>query len=1043
MSSSRSTSSYSFMSDDGIHNPNRHRQSFFFETQVNLDDSDHVNNNDNLEKNGHIYQSNITQGSHLNGALTNSTNNNNGISQFDHISPEDEDSEKEIRESFRNSAFFAVYLDPNNFDDVNTSSSISELTNDTPTTQISHGTNETNFPKRSDTKNSQSTAPSSGRIKLRNTTKIIPPNPVVDNIRQDFTPTSNRTNSTEFFETSENIYEDSNNYADDDIHDSISLQDILASNNLNDSDDINGSFDSTDSMSTQDTNILNPQQAKRTSRETKTISTVILTNPNFTNFNRIIKGDSNDLTINHNDIEHNNYNNSNNINLRNISMNDNHYNNSQLRPPNNDNYQINNSDMNNNLPITPENNYNETNIRSHNNNDFHGSLRSNNSQNNQNNQHNQHNHSIPNLGPIPNVNTSLSSNEYSRGYQYDVSSSSKSYNTDISNFHGYDDTIEPNIEKAVKLLKEDITTPDNQGTNNFANDNIHGGKIARHELSIPFEPNNRQINNFNITNTNNTSSDKSNEYSNKPNSYDLHELKIPRRLSSSTNPSSSQNSPHLPRSPSLINRFLVTPSPQKVNRNKTKMSRPISLDTQAHSSHSNDILSPNSKDIPRSSSMKSTIPKVHVFQTVTGSNRWRPNPGTEVQQLTLGSDAFATPRKKLPNKWKTSSLHLKRLSFREEEEYGLDDIDEQESKKFNTISNNNRTITNNSTTTNSVSTNRHKFDDIEIISSNQRKSYSSDRRKSYSVEKRKSHSTEQRKSINNSIYIINSHDTNNQLDNPYEDYNPYKDQTPFEMKNIKYLSSNNALGDDNFKMEMEQRLMNIHDQMLNDESAHRDDSNDTGFTQQVLDNIQDTHINVDKNFNGKNDKDNGENDDLEYSFEMSRHNTVRKEKISKPNVTAKGKIKNPPYYMRANTTTPMSPAELTQDISTRYVQHIDTPSIQSFDSTEYKFFEVYSLKKLLILYTIGILIPPVSFIIGCGSSNSDGNGQGGGGIINDLKLMQMVINKEHRIGLLRGFIWDLDLNWLRRSMLILGIIEMLIIFAGVSAGMAVGLTIGQ
>lgn len=1034
MPSSHSTSSYSFMSDDAFRDshPHRHphRRSFFFETQVSIDGSENINNMSGLNHSqgkvpmGYLNQYSVTGSKPL---YTNNTignrhsgtqNNDSNQKNKGNVNPlPDEDSEKEIRESFRNSDFFAVYLDPKNFEDMNTSMSCSSvgsgLTNDSKNSENLYNNVETNTRKRSNTKNSQSTAPSSGRIKVVNTSKVIPPNPVASPIRHDFTPQSNETSSTVFFETSENIYQESNNnnsnHAYDDIHGPILSPGVSHVDNLDRHASINGSTDSSDSIITQDTNILNPQHTNnRGSRETKTISTSILTNSNFNNFSKLIDGEGHH---NQTDLLDSNK------NSADFSIKDNHV--DQFVLGNDTFFQTNESAMDSTHKAL-ESSYIKANTNINNstsNDDSYTRIVRTNTENSQT------DHIVPSLGPIPNVNTSLSSNEYSRGYQYDVSS--------LTNFHGYDDTIEPNIEKAVRLLREDITTSDNTGfhnnksnisKNNDNNDNnnsnnIQGKNIIRHELNVPFESSSFQNSNLDVhshTSNNSENSDQSNESDNKPGSYELHELKIPRRLSSATNPSSGQNSLHLPRSPSLINRILVTPSPKKVNRTKSKISRPISFDKHNSSTYSNNIISPNSNGIPSSPSI---IPKVHVFQTVTGSNRWRTNPVTETQQLTLGNDAFATPRKKLPNKWKNSPLHLKRLSFREEEEYGLDDIDEQESKKINSSSDNSNNKRNlistasntNTNTINSVSTNKLKFDDFESHSNNQMKSLN----------------TEQGKSNDNkTIPTINSHEAN-LLENPYEEYNPYMDQTPFAMRNAKYKSNTSGL-DDNFKLEIEQRLMTMHDEMLNEETnLYINDVKDTDVSD---------HINNAKTRNSHN-----------YSFEMSRNNTVKKADLSKPNaaLTNSTTTKNPPHYMRANTTTPMLPAELPHDISGRYVQHIDTPSIESFDSVEYKFFEVYSLKKLVLLYAVGILIPPVSFIIGCGSSNSDGTTQGGGGIINDLKLMQMVINKQHRVGLLRGFIWDLDLNWLRRSMLLIGIIEMTVIFAGVGVGMGVGLTVGQ
>lgn len=49
------------------------------------------------------------------------------------------------------------------------------------------------------------------------------------------------------------------------------------------------------------------------------------------------------------------------------------------------------------------------------------------------------------------------------------------------------------------------------------------------------------------------------------------------------------------------------------------------------------------------------------------------------------------------------------------------------------------------------------------------------------------------------------------------------------------------------------------------------------------------------------------------------------------------------------------------------------------------------------------------------------------------------MNYEHRIGLLKGFEWDIDVQWFRTLCFVLGCIEMLAIFASIGIGFGVGI----
>lgn len=113
-----------------------------------------------------------------------------------------------------------------------------------------------------------------------------------------------------------------------------------------------------------------------------------------------------------------------------------------------------------------------------------------------------------------------------------------------------------------------------------------------------------------------------------------------------------------------------------------------------------------------------------------------------------------------------------------------------------------------------------------------------------------------------------------------------------------------------------------------------------------------------------------------------------------------------------------------------YIQHIDSPSIHSVDSQSYKFWEVYSIERVFLLLAVGFIFPPLFFMIYLGPTCG----------IDDCELMKLVLNKEHRIGIFRGFLWDIDLSWLRTLSLLLGSAELIIVFACVCIGFGVGLT---
>ncbi|KOG99539.1 Bud9p [Saccharomyces eubayanus] len=112
------------------------------------------------------------------------------------------------------------------------------------------------------------------------------------------------------------------------------------------------------------------------------------------------------------------------------------------------------------------------------------------------------------------------------------------------------------------------------------------------------------------------------------------------------------------------------------------------------------------------------------------------------------------------------------------------------------------------------------------------------------------------------------------------------------------------------------------------------------------------------------------------------------------------------------------------------IQRIDTSSIHSYDSQTRGFSEVYSISRIMVTLCTCVLIPPLFFFFSIDGNNG----------ISNYRLMRMIMNHEHRIGLLKGFEWDIDIKWFRTLCFILGCIELLAIFAGIGIGFGVGVT---
>ena len=111
------------------------------------------------------------------------------------------------------------------------------------------------------------------------------------------------------------------------------------------------------------------------------------------------------------------------------------------------------------------------------------------------------------------------------------------------------------------------------------------------------------------------------------------------------------------------------------------------------------------------------------------------------------------------------------------------------------------------------------------------------------------------------------------------------------------------------------------------------------------------------------------------------------------------------------------------------VQTVDTQSIESFDSGNYKFREIYSVRRLVLMLLLCVVCPPLFFMVGMGPK----------GGVDDYHLLKLVLNKEHRASLLEGFIWDVDVVWIRTGCLIMGVAELLVASACIGIGFGIGL----
>lgn len=114
-------------------------------------------------------------------------------------------------------------------------------------------------------------------------------------------------------------------------------------------------------------------------------------------------------------------------------------------------------------------------------------------------------------------------------------------------------------------------------------------------------------------------------------------------------------------------------------------------------------------------------------------------------------------------------------------------------------------------------------------------------------------------------------------------------------------------------------------------------------------------------------------------------------------------------------------------------QRADVSSLSSQDSIISNFtgnLDFLSILRIILLLTICIFIPPLFFFIGLGSLTG----------FDDERLLLLLLRSEYRHKLITGFIWAVDLTWFRRLFLMMGIFELLALFACICVGFGVGLT---
>ncbi|SCU83278.1 LADA_0C10528g1_1 [Lachancea dasiensis] len=113
-----------------------------------------------------------------------------------------------------------------------------------------------------------------------------------------------------------------------------------------------------------------------------------------------------------------------------------------------------------------------------------------------------------------------------------------------------------------------------------------------------------------------------------------------------------------------------------------------------------------------------------------------------------------------------------------------------------------------------------------------------------------------------------------------------------------------------------------------------------------------------------------------------------------------------------------------------YAQFVEPPSLSVHSSKLGQLNHIFSIWRIVLLILTCVIVPPLFFVIALELRPC----------VPDKTLMHLIMNKKYRQGIFTGFLWDVSLRWFRRLCLLLGILEVLIIIAGVGVGFGVGLS---
>ncbi|CCK70145.1 Bud9p KNAG_0D03990 [Huiozyma naganishii CBS 8797] len=146
---------------------------------------------------------------------------------------------------------------------------------------------------------------------------------------------------------------------------------------------------------------------------------------------------------------------------------------------------------------------------------------------------------------------------------------------------------------------------------------------------------------------------------------------------------------------------------------------------------------------------------------------------------------------------------------------------------------------------------------------------------------------------------------------------------------------------------------------------------------------------------------------------------------------------NPPHQYDddddGETSSVISDSESTATGRTPYhSQRIDSSSMESLKLQDCSFKDIFDPAKVCLVLVAGLLVPPSLFIVYfC---------KGDGMLGSDYNVLRLILNANHRAAVLKGFIWDIDVDWFRNWCLLLAILETLLVLAAVAIAFGVGLT---